>query len=213
MNHAIGHATGSVSSTSGGRGRCRSLCPMRRSAMQYRRSTALASALLAASIGFSAVGASADMQLDEQDPPSFDKSAFEQSANRPSGKVMGYSFLIMKDGKLVARGGNKARNRADGFKLMTTSSRRIWAACSSSFPAYRCCTSWSSRRLDRRAGRGSFASRLDSPVALLYPQIWQNAIETPGSAPSPSASCCSTSPDSAAATIRWVASVGPSIPT
>ena len=28
-------------------------------------------------------------------------------------------------------------------------------------------------------GQGSFASRLDAPVALLYPQIWQSAIETP----------------------------------
>lgn len=150
--------------------------------MQYHRSTALASALLAASIGFNAVGASADAtQITGKAPPSFDKSAFEQSAHEAlKGKVMGYSFLIMKDGKLVTEGaGGRARNRADGFKLMTTSTPQNLGSLFKFISGVTMLHILEKPPAGSAGGQGSFASRLDAPVSLLYPQIWQNAIETP----------------------------------
>ena len=137
--------------------------------------------MLAASIGLSAFSAGADMQLTSKTPPSFDKSAFEESAHQAlKGKVMGYSFLIMKDGKLVAEGaGGKARNRADGFKLMTTSTPQNLGSLFKFISGVTMLHILERPPAGSAGGQGSFASRLDAPVALLYPQIWQNAIETP----------------------------------
>lgn len=149
--------------------------------MRSHRATAAASVMLAASIGFGAVGAGADMQLTSKTPPSFDKSAFEQSAHEAlKGKVMGYSFLIMKDGKLVSEGaGGKARNRADGFKLMTTSTPQNLGSLFKFISGVTMLHILEKPPAGSAGGQGSFASRLDAPVALLYPQIWHNAIETP----------------------------------
>ena len=182
--------------------------------MQSHRVTAVASALLAASIGLSAYSAGADMQLTSKTPPSFDKSAFEQSAHQAlKGKVMGYSFLIMKDGKLVTEGaGGNARNAADGLKPMTTSTPQNLGSLFKFISGVSMLHILEHPPAGSAGGQGSFASRLDAPVALLYPQIWQSAIKTRRSGPSPSASCCSTSPDSAAAAIRWTASVEHSMP-
>jgi len=137
--------------------------------------------MLAASIGLSAFSAGADMQLTSKTPPSFDKSAFEESAHQAlKGKVMGYSFLIMKDGKLVSEGaGGKARNRADGFKLMTTSTPQNLGSLFKFISGVTMLHILERPPAGSAGGQGSFASRLDAPVALLYPQIWQDAIETP----------------------------------
>jgi CubicO group peptidase (beta-lactamase class C family) len=143
------------------------------------RVTAVASALLAASLG--AFSASADMQITSKTPPSFDKSAFEQSAHQAlKGKVMGYSFLIMKDGKLVAEGaGGNARNKADGLKPMTTSTPQNLGSLFKFISGVSMLHILETPPAGSAGGQGSFASRLDAPAALLYPQIWQNAIETP----------------------------------
>ena len=149
--------------------------------MQSHRATAVASVMLAASIGLGAFSAGADMQLTSKTPPSFDKSAFEQSAHQAlKDKVMGYSFLIMKDGKLVSEGaGGKARNRADGFKLMTTSTPQNLGSLFKFISGVSMLHILERPPAGSAGGQGSFGSRLDAPVALLYPQIWQSAIETP----------------------------------
>lgn len=149
--------------------------------MQNRRATAIASALLAASIGLGAPGAQADLQVTSKAPPSFDKSAFEASAHQAlKGKVMGYSFLIMKDGKLVTEGaGGNARNAADGLKPMTTSTPQNLGSLFKFISGVSMLHILEHPPAGSAGGQGAFAARLDAPVALLYPQIWQNAIKTP----------------------------------
>lgn len=149
--------------------------------MQNRRATAIASALLAASIGLGAPSAQADLQVTSKAPPSFDKSAFEASAHQAlKGKVMGYSFLIMKDGKLVTEGaGGNARNAADGLKAMTTSTPQNLGSLFKFISGVSMLHILEKPPAGSAGGQGAFAARLDAPVALLYPQIWQNAIKTP----------------------------------
>jgi CubicO group peptidase (beta-lactamase class C family) len=149
--------------------------------MRSHRATAIASALIATSIGFGPFSAGADTtQITGKAPPSFDKSAFEQSAHQAlKGKVMGYSFLIMKDGKLVSEGaGGKARNRADGFKLMTTSTPQNLGSLFKFISGVTMLHILERPPAGSMGGQGSFASRLDAPAALMYPQIWHNAIKT-----------------------------------
>lgn len=149
--------------------------------MQSHRATAIASVLLAASIGLGAPGAQADLQLTSKTPPSFDKSAFDASAHQAlKGKVMGYSFLIMKDGKLVSEGaGGYARNQADGLKAMTTSTPQNLGSLFKFISGISMLHILEQPPAGSAGGQGSFAARLDAPAALLYPQIWQNAIKTP----------------------------------
>lgn len=110
------------------------------------------------------------------------KSAFEFSAHQAlEGKVMGYSFLLMKDGKLVTEGaGGNARNAADGIKAMTTKTPQNLGSL------FKFISGISMLHVLERPPAGSaggqqstFLKRLDAPVALLYPQIWQDAIKTP----------------------------------
>jgi len=149
--------------------------------MQSHRATAVASALLAASIGLGAFSAGADMQLTSKAPPSLDKSAFEQSAHQAlKGKVMGYSFLIMKDGKLITEGaGGNARNAADGLKPMTTSTPQNLGSLFKFISGVSMLHILERPPAGSAGGKGSFIDHLDAPVALLYPQIWQNAVKTP----------------------------------
>jgi CubicO group peptidase (beta-lactamase class C family) len=140
------------------------------------------SALLAAVIGLSAITATADTtQLTNEAQPSLRKSAFEFSAHQAlEGKVMGYTFLLMKDGKLVTDGaGGSARNAADGFKPMTTRTPQNLGSLFKFISGVTMLHILERPPAGSAGGQGSMISRLDAPVALLYPQIWQSAVKTP----------------------------------
>jgi CubicO group peptidase (beta-lactamase class C family) len=139
-------------------------------------------ALFGAVIGLGAIGASADTtQFSAGTQPTLRKTAFEFSAHQAlEGKVMGYSFLLMKDGKLVSEGaGGSARNEADGFKAMTTSTPQNLGSLFKFVSGVTMLHILERPPAGSAGGQGSMISRLDAPVALLYPQIWQSAVKTP----------------------------------
>lgn len=113
--------------------------------------------------------------------PSVRKSAFDFSVHQAlQGKVMGYSFLLMKDGQVVSEGaGGSARNVADGVKPMTTRTPQNLGSL------FKFITGMSMLHVLERppagsaGGKNTFQARLNAPAALLYPQIWQDAIKTP----------------------------------
>jgi CubicO group peptidase (beta-lactamase class C family) len=113
--------------------------------------------------------------------PTLDKGAFEFSAHKSlEGKVMGYSFLLMKNGQLVSESsGGNARNAADGHKAMTTRTPQNMGSL------FKFITGVTMLHILERppagsvGGKNSFDARLNAPTALLYPQIWQSAIKTP----------------------------------
>ena len=123
--------------------------------------------------------ATQDMATDRQ--PTLDRNALEQSLHAAlAPNVMGYSFLLIKDGRVAAEGaGGLARNAADGEMKMTT---RTPQNLGSLFKFITGVTVL--HLLDRppggsAGGNNSLETRLDAPVALLYPQLWNSAIKWP----------------------------------
>lgn len=113
--------------------------------------------------------------------PILDRRAFEDSLHAAvAPKVMGYTFLLIKDGRVVGEGaGGLARNAADGQMKMTT---RTPQNLGSLFKFITGVTVL--HMLDRApegsaGGNNSFQTRLDAPVTLLYPQLWNAGIKTP----------------------------------
>lgn len=148
----------------------------------HRINTTFASISAAAALALNAGIASADTkQITTQSPPTLLKSAFESSAHQAlQGKVMGYSFLLMKDGRVVSEGaGGYARNAADGQKPMTTNTPQNLGSLFKFVTGMTMLHILEHPPAGSAGGQGSFTSRLDAPVALLYPQIWQNAVKTP----------------------------------
>lgn len=96
-------------------------------------------------------------------------------------KVMGYSFVLMHRDKIVTEGaGGRARNSADGPLPMRVDTPSNMGSL------MKFITGVTMLHILERPPVGSagttdgdFRSRLDSPVALLFPQVWQSAIEDP----------------------------------
>ena len=151
--------------------------------------------MLAATIGLGAFSAGADMQLTSKTPPSFDKSAFEQSAHQAlKDKVMGYSFLIMEDGKLVTEGaGGNARNKADGIKAMTTSTPQNLGSLFKFISGVSMLHILERPPAGSAGGQGSFASASMRRSRCSIRRSGRAPSRRPRSGPSPSVSCCSTS--------------------
>jgi len=86
----------------------------------------------------------------------------------------------MKDGKLITEGaGGNARNAADGLKPMTTSTPQNLGSLFKFISGVSMLHILERPPAGSAGGKGSFIDHLDAPVALLYPQIWQNAVKTP----------------------------------
>jgi CubicO group peptidase (beta-lactamase class C family) len=113
--------------------------------------------------------------------PTLDRQAFENSLHAAvSPKVMGYTFLLIKDGRVAAEGaGGLARNSADGQMKMTTRTPQNLGSL------FKFITGVTMLHLLDRApagsagGNNSFQTRLGAPVALLYPQLWNAGVKTP----------------------------------
>ena len=113
--------------------------------------------------------------------PTLDRKAFEDSLHAAvAPNVMGYTFLLIKDGRVVTEGaGGLARNAADGEMKMTTSTPQNMGSL------FKFITGVTVLHLLDRApagsagGNNSFQTRLDAPVKLLYPQLWNAGIKTP----------------------------------
>lgn len=113
--------------------------------------------------------------------PTLDREALEQSLHAAlAPNVMGYTFLLMKDGRLVSEGaGGLARNAADGEMKMTTRTPQNMGSL------FKFITGVTVLHLLDRApagsagGNNSFETRLGAQVTLLYPQLWNSAIKWP----------------------------------
>ena len=113
--------------------------------------------------------------------PTLDRKALEDSLHAAlAPNVMGYTFLLIKDGRVAAEGaGGLARNAADGEMKMTTRTPQNLGSL------FKFITGVTVLHLLDRApagsagGNNSFETRLDAPVALLYPQLWNSAIKSP----------------------------------
>ncbi|MEO8435734.1 MAG: serine hydrolase [Pyrinomonadaceae bacterium] len=113
--------------------------------------------------------------------PTFDRRAFEDSLHAAvAPNVMGYTFLLIKDGRVVTEGaGGLARNAADGEMKMTTRTPQNMGSL------FKFITGVTVLHLLDRApagsagGNNSFQTRLDAQVTLLYPQLWNSAIKWP----------------------------------
>lgn len=113
--------------------------------------------------------------------PTLNRQAFEDSLHAAvAPKVMGYTFLLIKDGRIAAEGGGGlARNSADGQMKMTTSTPQNLGSL------FKFITGVTMLHLLDRApagsagGNNSFQTRLGAPVTLLYPQQWNSGIKTP----------------------------------
>lgn len=148
----------------------------------HSRTRIIVSTLTIAALSIVAVTSGADTkQLTTEAPPALSKTAFEFSAHQAlEGKVMGYSFLLMKNGQLVSEGaGGSARNAADGFKAMTTKTPQNLGSLFKFISGISTLHALERPPAGSAGGQNSFATRLGAPVALLYPQIWQSAIKTP----------------------------------
>lgn len=113
--------------------------------------------------------------------PTLDRKAFEDSLHAAvAPKVMGYTFLLIKDGKVAAEGaGGLARNAADGQMKMTTSTPQNLGSLFKFITGVTVLHMLDRAPAGSAGGNNSFQTRLGAPVALLYPQLWQSAIETP----------------------------------
>lgn len=131
------------------------------------------SLLLAAGALLAALPAAAAPQIAAGQQPEVRKTVFEFSMHQQlEGKVMGYSFVLMKDGKLVSDGaGGAARNAADGFKAMTPRTPQNLGSLFKFISGVTILHVLERPPAGSAGGQNSFNTRLDAPIALLYPQI------------------------------------------
>lgn len=129
----------------------------------------------------STADAPATQDLATGQQPTFDRRAFDDSLHAAvAPNVMGYTFLLIKDGRVVTEGaGGLARNAADREMKMTTSTPQNMGSL------FKFVTGVTMLHLLDRApagsagGNNSLQTRLGAPVALLYPQLWNAGIKTP----------------------------------
>src|SRR5215470_9376173 len=139
-----------------------------RGAMRVRHATAVVAPALVMAIGLGAISAAADTsQLTSEAAPTIDINAFESSAHQAlQGQVMGYSFVLMKDGRLVSEGaGGSARNAADGRQPMTTSTPQNLGSLFKFVTGMTMLHILEHPPAGSAGGQGTLASRLDAPVA------------------------------------------------
>ncbi len=114
-------------------------------------------------------------------PPTFDRRQFVSSLHdsvKPN--VMGYSFLLMKDGRVVAEGaGGLARNAADGEMEMTTRTPQNLGSLFKFITGVTVLHVLDRAPAGSAGGNNSFDTRLNAPVMLLYPQLWNSSIKWP----------------------------------
>lgn len=113
--------------------------------------------------------------------PTFDRRQFASSMHdsvRPN--VMGYSFLLMKDGRVVTEGaGGLARNAADGEMEMTTRTPQNLGSLFKFITGVTVLHVLDRAPAGSAGGNNSFDTRLSAPVMLLYPQLWNSSIKWP----------------------------------
>ncbi|MBP6014636.1 MAG: serine hydrolase [Alphaproteobacteria bacterium] len=129
----------------------------------------------------SALPARGAPQFSAGQQPEVRKTAFEFSMHQQlEGKVMGYSFVLMKDGKLISEGaGGAARNAADGFKAMTPRTPQNLGSLFKFISGVSLLHILERPPAGSAGGQNSFDARLNAPVALLYPQVWNAAMSSP----------------------------------
>lgn len=92
---------------------------------------------------------------------------------------MGYSFLLMKAGRVVAEGaGGLARNAADGEMKMTTSTPQNLGSLMKFITGVAVLNMLDKPPAGSAGGNNSFETRLNAPIALLWPQDWMQASTT-----------------------------------
>lgn len=113
--------------------------------------------------------------------PTLDKEALEQSLHAAiAPNVMGYTFLLIKDGRFVTEGsGGLARNAADGEMKMTTRTPQNLGSLFKFITGVTVLHMLDRAPAGSAGGNNSFETRLDAPVTLLYPQLWNSAIKWP----------------------------------
>ncbi len=113
--------------------------------------------------------------------PTIDRRQFLSSMHsslRPN--VMGYSFLLMKDGRVVVEGaGGLARNAADGEMEMTTRTPQNLGSLFKFITGVTVLHMLDRAPAGSAGGNNSFDTRLNAPVTLLYPQLWSSSIKWP----------------------------------
>jgi len=93
---------------------------------------------------------------------------------------MGYSFLLMKDGRVVTEGaGGLARNAADGEMEMTTRTPQNLGSLFKFITGVTVLHVLDRAPAGSAGGNNSFDTRLNAPVTLLYPQLWSSSIKWP----------------------------------
>ncbi len=137
--------------------------------------------LLTASALLAALPAAGAPKIASGQQPEVRKTAFEFNMHQQlEGKVMGYSFVLMKDGKLISEGaGGAARNAADGFKAMTSRTPQNLGSLFKFISGVTILHVLERPPAGSAGGENSFNTRLEAPVALLYPQIWNSAMSSP----------------------------------
>lgn len=126
-----------------------------------------------------ATPATQDLATGQQ--PTFDRRAFEDSLHAAvAPNVMGYTFLLIKEGRVVAEGaGGLARNAADGQMKMTTNTPQNMGSLFKFVTGVTVLHLLDRPPAGSAGGNNTFETRLDAPVALLYPQLWNAGIKTP----------------------------------
>jgi CubicO group peptidase (beta-lactamase class C family) len=114
--------------------------------------------------------------------PTFDRKAFEDSLHAAvAPNVMGYTFLLIKDGRVAAEGaGGLARNAADGKMKMTTSTPQNLGSLFKFITGVTVVHLLDRPPQGSAGGANSFQTLLGAQVVLLYPQLWSAGIKTPG---------------------------------
>ena len=109
-------------------------------------------------------------------PLNFDKGRYERSVHLAfSGKVMGYSTVLIRNGQIVSEvAGGQARNAADGNVKMTTTvpanigSTIKFVAGIALLQLF--------ERIARRPGGRSMDASLSLPVYTYFPKVWQEKM-------------------------------------
>lgn len=113
--------------------------------------------------------------------PTLDREALEQSLHAAlAPNVMGYTFLLIKDGRFVTEGsGGLARNAADGEMKMTTRTPQNLGSLFKFITGVTVLHLLDRPPAGSAGGKNSFETRLAAPVTMLYPQLWNSAIKWP----------------------------------
>ena len=111
----------------------------------------------------------------------FERQPFVESLDAAlEPKVMGYTFLLQKNGRVVADGaGGLARNNEDGHLEMTTHTPQNLGSLFKFITGVALLHVLDRAPEGSAGGNNSYRTRLDAPAALLYPQIWNSAIKSP----------------------------------